>query len=110
MSYGVHCVLCVMFTSACLLTQKGSLILTSGPSLRPSKVWWIFKCLPIGDLRYCPTGFERAPRSPPAPSVFVRIFRPNITTLEGLLAAATMLPHAEQLELLEELKHMIGST
>lgn len=37
-------------------------------------------------------------------------FRPNITTLEGLLAAATMLSHSEQLELLDELKHMINNT
>lgn len=37
-------------------------------------------------------------------------FRPNITTVEGLLAAATMLSHSEQLELLDELKHMMNST
>ncbi|CAB1120846.1 unnamed protein product [Ectocarpus sp. CCAP 1310/34] len=36
--------------------------------------------------------------------------RPNITTVEGLLAAATMLSHSEQLELLDELKQMMNST
>ncbi|CAM9111681.1 unnamed protein product [Hapterophycus canaliculatus] len=36
--------------------------------------------------------------------------RPNIATLEGLLAAATMLSHAEQLELLDELQNMIDGT
>ena len=38
------------------------------------------------------------------------LHRPNITTLEGLLAAATMLSHAEKLELLDEVQKMITTS
>lgn len=53
------------------------------------------------------TNNSRACSARLAPLLLVGDARPNITTLEGLLAAATMLPHAEQLELLDELQNMI---